>query len=533
MKVVVVGSGLSAVGALKALISSGIEPVVVDVGRRLEPDKEELKLRLSMSNPDAWSAEDIKSLSTNKSTKPITKVPKKLALGSDYFYSTDSQKAVGFKNFSESSPPYSLALGGFSSGWGGAYLPPAESELQEWPVTHETILMHMRECFKEIPCSEPVDEISKFFPPLSPEKSLVLGLTKGEKKLASRLKGATRTNSDSPELFGQARLLTRVKSSGTLKGCLNCGYCNAGCVYDAIYRAEIDIERMKSNRQIVYLGGLNVLTISESGSSVKITVLNLNDDKESVIECDLLFLAAGAVNSSRILLQSQKMTGREIEIKKTGGFIQPYASLSHYPVAWPNKNTQSTFFLEFQEPKVSKHWVHAQLSQPNELVLSKMGLDNARINSLHGKLAKFASGNLLVAMVNTHSDLGSKYIVRIGTNFVKGIAQIESKQVLHPNQKEITKLLTKRLSRILRRKNFLPLNFLRQESHSAVGYHFGASFPMRANPLAPTDSDELGRPFGWKHVHVVDTSVLPSIPGTTVGMLTMANAHRIASRAVL
>ena len=56
---------------------------------------------------------------------------------------------------------------------------------------------------------------------------------------------------------------------------------------------------------------------------------------------------------------------------------------------------------------------------------------------------------------------------------------------------------------------------------------------MRANPLAPTDSDELGRPFGWKHVHVVDTSVLPSIPGTTVGMLTMANAHRIASRAVL
>jgi len=51
MKFVVVGSGLSAVGALKALVSYGIEPIVVDVGRRPEPVKEELKVRLLMSNP--------------------------------------------------------------------------------------------------------------------------------------------------------------------------------------------------------------------------------------------------------------------------------------------------------------------------------------------------------------------------------------------------------------------------------------------------------------------------------------------------
>jgi choline dehydrogenase-like flavoprotein len=31
---------------------------------------------------------------------------------------------------------------------------------------------------------------------------------------------------------------------------------------------------------------------------------------------------------------------------------------------------------------------------------------------------------------------------------------------------------------------------------------------------------------------VVDSSVLPAIPATTVGLLTMANAHRIAKLAI-
>jgi choline dehydrogenase-like flavoprotein len=55
---------------------------------------------------------------------------------------------------------------------------------------------------------------------------------------------------------------------------------------------------------------------------------------------------------------------------------------------------------------------------------------------------------------------------------------------------------------------------------------------MRANPHAPNDTDVLGRPFGLSRIHVVDTSVLPAIPATTVGLLTMANAHRIAAQSI-
>jgi choline dehydrogenase-like flavoprotein len=62
------------------------------------------------------------------------------------------------------------------------------------------------------------------------------------------------------------------------------------------------------------------------------------------------------------------------------------------------------------------------------------------------------------------------------------------------------------------------------------GFHHGGSFPMSAKPGA-FETDTLGRPFGWKNIHVVDATVLPSVPATTITYPVMANAHRIATLA--
>ena len=43
------------------------------------------------------------------------------------------------------------------------------------------------------------------------------------------------------------------------------------------------------------------------------------------------------------------------------------------------------------------------------------------------------------------------------------------------------------------------------------------------------ETDELGRPYGFERVHVVDSSVFPTVPATTITLSIMANAHRIAS----
>ncbi|HEY1790923.1 MAG TPA: GMC oxidoreductase, partial [Verrucomicrobiae bacterium] len=68
-----------------------------------------------------------------------------------------------------------------------------------------------------------------------------------------------------------------------------------------------------------------------------------------------------------------------------------------------------------------------------------------------------------------------------------------------------------------------------QISKPGRGFHCGSSLPMRAQPASDFETDCLGRPRGWSRIHVVDASVLPSVPATTITFSVMANAHRIAS----
>ena len=51
---------------------------------------------------------------------------------------------------------------------------------------------------------------------------------------------------------------------------------------------------------------------------------------------------------------------------------------------------------------------------------------------------------------------------------------------------------------------------------------------MSESPRFP-QTDELGRLAQFEHVHLIDASVLPTIPAVPTAVTVMANAHRIAS----
>jgi choline dehydrogenase-like flavoprotein len=49
---------------------------------------------------------------------------------------------------------------------------------------------------------------------------------------------------------------------------------------------------------------------------------------------------------------------------------------------------------------------------------------------------------------------------------------------------------------------------------------------------AGLETDLLGRPAEMNRVHLVDSSVFPTVPPTTITLTAMANARRIAALAV-
>jgi hypothetical protein len=60
------------------------------------------------------------------------------------------------------------------------------------------------------------------------------------------------------------------------------------------------------------------------------------------------------------------------------------------------------------------------------------------------------------------------------------------------------------------------------------GYRSGGTFPMQIAP-GKTQTDRWGCLRSLPGVHIVDASILPSIPPSPTAFTVMANAHRIAS----
>ena len=66
-----------------------------------------------------------------------------------------------------------------------------------------------------------------------------------------------------------------------------------------------------------------------------------------------------------------------------------------------------------------------------------------------------------------------------------------------------------------------------QNTLNSGSYHTGGTLPMKKIPKNETETNLLGNPVGWQKIHIVDSSIFPSLPATTIGMLAMANAYRI------
>ena len=86
--------------------------------------------------------------------------------------------------------------------------------------------------------------------------------------------------------------------------------------------------------------------------------------------------------------------------------------------------------------------------------------------------------------------------------------------------------VTKKLTWLFVRAGCVPIwFFLRFNSGT---YHVGSSLPMKRSPAEFGETNLAGQTNLSKKVSFVDLSAMPSLPGTSIGMLSMANAYRIA-----
>jgi len=376
------------------------------------------------------------------------------------------------------------------------------------------LLNHFKEVIADIQLSGANDSLSEEFPLLK-DKIDRIRLSPQDNWLINSLKNA-RPVLKGKYVFGQSRLLVNSNLEADER-CRYCSLCKNGCDYGLVYKSSDSIMKWINEDKITYVPGITVQSYNENEYGDVIVKYEDKDFNTEEISCKKLFIACGALPSSKIFLQSNIKKNLNLKLKTRGGYVLPVWRFESFRYK-KNFNNEPGVFIEFRN-KSLQNWVHIQVSSYNEL------LEKRLMNSFLGKpivniFTKFILRHLVILLVNFHSSNSGYYKISIDSkNDITKSAYTKSKAFsihLFSSLYEIARTLVP--------IGMIPIPFFRTNSGT---YHVGGSLPMTKSPKKFSETDMLGRPQNIKNVHFVDSSIFPDLPATTIGILSMANAHRI------
>ena len=436
-------------------------------------------------------------------------VPLKLNFGSDFPY-RKAESVLGLDAM-RIGLKASLATGGFSSVWGGAILPFSKADLEGWPITQGDLAPHYREALALTGFAAVRDDLEALYPLFSEECASLAP----SRQAASFLDGLERNRDELVQngfIFGRSRLAVR--------DCQYCGLCMYGCPYGFIYQSSQTVASYRDNPRVRHVRGVAVDDLIENEDGVEARGRNIADGSPLSIKAKRVFLAAGPISSARILLRSLKRYDSPVSILDSQYFLFPLLMKRRTrSVEKDALYTLSQLFLEVIDPEISPHTVHLQIYSYNDLI------DGALRKSM-GPLARFSApirDRMLIVQGYLHSDHSPS---------IEAVLRAEDGKLrLRPKENPQTASIIRKILRKLwdQRKYLeaIPLGPLLQITEPGRGFHSGASFPMSKTPT-DGETDLLGRPSGFTRLHVVDSSVFPTMPATTIILSAMANARRIA-----
>src|SRR5262249_31150041 len=144
---------------------------------------------------------------------------------------------------------------------------------------------------------------------------------------------------------------------------------------------------------------------------------------------------------------------------------------------------------------------------------------------LGGALTRILAGRMMAMQGYLHSDDSSHLVASIAAADSRGALRLEG--IVNPAARKTIRRLTRKLLAAGRHTGAYPALPMLHVGAPGDGRHAGGSFPMRREP-GPFETDLEGRPRGCSRIHVVDSSVFPSVPASTITYTVMANAWRIA-----
>jgi choline dehydrogenase-like flavoprotein len=522
MRIAVVGSGPAAAGAVMALLARGLKPEVIDIGERLDPERQQVVDALRGMPKQSWPAAMVATIAA--SGADAAGIPRKLAFGSDFIYAAKRSYTSVEADDVEALPTH--AAGGYSMIWGSSVLPMHQDDMSAWPIEGNALDEHYRAIARSLPICGARDALEDVFPALN-ERISSLPLPSSARIVLDRIRARGREFGALHRL-GRARLAVHTSGPGACNGC---GLCLTGCPLGSIYSTLPQFDTLEREGRISRKQGCAVLSVDESEDEAQLELLRIKENRIERLSYDAVFLAAGAINSTRILLNSRRLFGVHARLRSCQKVLIPALLLARsVPLRREDVPSLPALFIELKIPRRSRHWFHVQVSCVSDLLLRRFGLDPYGSATWHELPLRWLLARLIMLWCGFHSDHSPS--ISLAIEPAQGaLPPVRLSHLRNPATGSYVQDVRRSLSRLLRPVGLHIIPGATTIAPPGRGIHIGGTFPMRSRVRAELETDILGRPYGWRRVHLVDAACLPSLAGTTLTLTIMANAHRIATAA--
>ncbi|MGA8921797.1 MAG: GMC oxidoreductase [Candidatus Dormiibacterota bacterium] len=522
----VVGSGPAGVACAQALLKAGEKVTLLDAGTQLEPEREARLASLRAIPHQQWTPASLAFLRDGV-TVTAGGIPMKRAYGSDFPFREPVPLPMAH-NRAEGQPSY--ARGGLSNVWGASVLPFRSQDMGGWPIGIENLEAHYRAVLNAMPLSARVDRLGQKFP-LYHDHPAALRESSQAAALLRDLEAGHAGLLDHGIWFGTSRLAVQGSSNGR-PGCVYCAQCMYGCPFGYIYNSADMIDRLGADGGFEYRPGVLAEEVAETGRGVVVKGRDLDTGAPFDMRADRVFLACGVFSTARVLLASLDAYGKAVHALDNCYFLFPLLRYrGQKEAAHESLHTLAQVFLEIEDPTIGPHTTHLQVYTHNELFRKQV---RNMLGALDGPLGPAVERLLLTRMLLVqgylHSDLSPGMTLTLARGESGGPAVLEVAIQPNPRTRPAVSAVLRRLRAERSSLRAIPLGQALRIGAPGRGFHTGGTFPMRSSP-GPFETDTMGRPFGMSRVHVVDASVLPALPATTITLSVMANAHRIGSEA--
>jgi choline dehydrogenase-like flavoprotein len=525
--VFVIGSGPAGVACASALLDGGEKVTMLDAGLELERNRRHQLVSLRSRPPTSWDKE---SLGFLRDGVEVTRdgIPLKLAYGSDFPYRYPLEHPGSLEG-AYSKPSY--ARGGLSNVWGASVLPYRTEDMTEWPITAVDLAPHYRAALAMMPFSARHDGLEEQFPLYHDSPGMLGSSTQAEALLRDLEHNASALASRGIR-FGTSRLAVQAEGAGGKPGCIHCGKCIYGCPYEFIYNSAHTLERLKENPAFSYRPGVVVERLAELDSQVEVTARNPDRGSTLLMRADKVFVACGVLNTARLTLASLEAFDEPIQALDNCYFLMPLVRYRGQPEALrENLHTLAQVFMEVLDPSVGPHRAHLQVYTYNELFQDEIERVLGPVHRALPMVKRSMLSRLLLIQGYLHSDLSARIQMVLRREFGEELPSLDLAGVPNPLTRRALAAVRRRLWAERGSMRAVPISQMMRVGLPGRGFHTGGTFPMKAKP-ARLQTDVLGRPPGLTRVHLVDSSVFPSLPATTITLSVMANAHRIATQAI-